>query len=145
MKTLGIYEENVYDVYNGNTVDIKRELDLVCQLLETQTEFGDTVELFFYYAGHGYPDKKNKPYLIPIGVDAANVEDGFELSIPNENAENLISVYKSKKNPYFNMVELSKIGIKLVKKPTKTVNTAEQQNKSANKKRYKILKPFEAM
>ena len=54
--------------------------------------------------------------------DIINAFDQFK----NENAENLISVYKSKKNPYFNMVELSKIGIKLVKKPTKTVTSRQK-------------------
>ena len=32
----------------------------------------------------------------------------------------------------------------LLKKPLKIVTTAAQQNKSANKNKYKILKPFEA-
>jgi hypothetical protein len=42
---------------------------------------GPSAELIFYYAGHGLPDESTRtPYLIPVDVDASNLDAAIKLS-----------------------------------------------------------------
>jgi hypothetical protein len=75
--TLGIDERNIFHFSNATAGVMKREIDRVVKLA---SRMGENAELYFYYAGHGFPDEKTKiPYLIPVDVDANNLSDGISL------------------------------------------------------------------
>ncbi len=47
---------------------------------ELVKRIGAKSELVFYYAGHGFPDEKNhNPYLIPVDVNASNLNAAIAL------------------------------------------------------------------
>lgn len=73
----GVEEQNVYFKTNATSIEIKNTIKLVSSIIEKTEGRG---ELIFYYAGHGYPEELTKtPYLIPVDVNATNVEDGINV------------------------------------------------------------------
>jgi hypothetical protein len=75
--TLGIDEKNIFHFSNATAGVMKREIERIVKLAK---KMGENTELYFYYAGHGFPDEKTKvPYLIPVDVDADNLSDGVSL------------------------------------------------------------------
>ena len=86
VKTFGIDDANVYYLTNATSGEMNQKITLICQILEKLNGKG---ELVFYYAGHGFPDEITKtPYLIPVDVNATNLN----------NAINLYSLYKQFSN-----------------------------------------------
>ena len=86
LKTFGIEEANVYYLTNATSGEMSQKISLVCQILQKLNGKG---ELVFYYAGHGFPDEVTKtPYLIPVDVNATNLN----------NAVNLFGLYKQFSN-----------------------------------------------
>jgi len=77
VKTLGISDNNIFHYTNATAGVMKREIDRVSKLA---TKLGNTTEVVFYYAGHGFPDEKTKvPYLIPVDVSSSNLMDAVSL------------------------------------------------------------------
>ncbi len=71
-KTLGIPEENIIFKTNATAVEMDRALTQI-NLLAKNT--GGKAELFFYYAGHGFPDEESKEaHLIPVDVSGSNLK-----------------------------------------------------------------------
>ena len=74
---LGVGDNNIFFFNNTTAGVMRREIDRVSKLV---TKMGSTTELYFYYAGHGFPDEKTKvPYLIPVDVNSNNLSDGVSL------------------------------------------------------------------
>lgn len=75
---LGIEERNIFFLLDATAGQMRKEIDRVTELMK---RFGDSGELIFYYAGHGFPDEITKiPYLIPVDVDATNLYAAIKLS-----------------------------------------------------------------
>ncbi|MGC9353905.1 MAG: caspase family protein [Mariniphaga sp.] len=77
VNTLGVVKENVYFNIDATSGTMNTEIDRVCELIK---RMGPETELIFYYAGHGFPDEKNHaPYLIPVDVNASNLNSAIPL------------------------------------------------------------------
>jgi len=76
--TMGIEEKNIYFMLDATAGRMRKQIDLVTALIK---KMGNNAELIFYYAGHGFPDENTKtPYLIPVDVDATNLDPAIKLS-----------------------------------------------------------------
>ncbi|MBL7105861.1 MAG: caspase family protein [Bacteroidales bacterium] len=76
--TMGIEEDNIYFMLDATAGRMRKQIDLVTDLIK---KMGNNAELIFYYAGHGFPDENTKtPYLIPVDVDATNLDPAIRLS-----------------------------------------------------------------
>jgi len=74
----GVKEKNIYYLLDATSGQMNRTINIVSSIL---TRLGDKGELIFYYAGHGFPDQQsNTPYLIPVDVDANNLDLAIRLS-----------------------------------------------------------------
>lgn len=75
VKTLGIDEKNIVILNDATSAKMNQEIDFITRLAARDSK----AEIVFYYAGHGFPNEKTKePYLIPVDVNASNLE----LAIP---------------------------------------------------------------
>lgn len=76
VKTLGVEERNIYLLENATSAQMDQHIDLVTRLASRDPNS----EIVFYYAGHGFPDENTKvPYLIPVDVNAANLDQAISL------------------------------------------------------------------
>lgn len=76
LKTFGIEERNVYLLNNATSAQMDQHIDLVTRLASRDPN----AEIVLYYAGHGFPDEKTKvPYLIPVDVNASNLDQAISL------------------------------------------------------------------
>jgi hypothetical protein len=78
LNMLGVEEKNMHFMLDATAGQMRREIDLVTAIMK---KLGNQGELIFYYAGHGFPDEVTKvPYLIPVDVDATNLNSAIRLS-----------------------------------------------------------------
>lgn len=78
INTLGLEERNVFLLYDATAGGMRGEIDRFTQLIQ---KIGPKADVIFYYAGHGYPDEVTKTsYLIPLDVNAGNIEYAIKLS-----------------------------------------------------------------
>lgn len=76
VKTLGIEERNIVLLNNATSAKMSQEIDFLTRLASREPK----AEIIFYYAGHGFPNEKTKePYLIPVDVNASNLESAISL------------------------------------------------------------------
>jgi hypothetical protein len=76
-KTLGIPPENITLLTDAISSRMKSEIEKLSKI--AQYESGNA-ELFFFYAGHGFPDEKSKEsYIMPVDISGANVTSGIRL------------------------------------------------------------------
>lgn len=74
---LGIEDRNIIFLKDASSASMKQAIDKITQLVSLK---GDQAELFFFYAGHGFPDEISKePYLVPVDVSASNLPSGIKL------------------------------------------------------------------
>ncbi|MEI7980619.1 MAG: caspase family protein [Bacteroidota bacterium] len=77
IKLLGIPEENVIFLANARSVEMNRAIQRLALLSKTSQGKG---ELFFYYAGHGFPDLvTQEPYLIPVDISGSDLSFAITL------------------------------------------------------------------
>lgn len=78
IKTLGVPAKNVTLLTNATVGKMNQEIEILSRLINTTD---GKAEVFFYYAGHGFPDETTKDaYLMPVDVSGANVNNGIKLS-----------------------------------------------------------------
>jgi len=78
IQTLGISEKNIKFITNATQRNIRREVQLTCQIAET---YNGEASIIFYYAGHGVPDQKSETaYLLPVDGESNDLEaSGYKL------------------------------------------------------------------
>jgi hypothetical protein len=82
-KTLGVPTENIQLILDADNTKMNREITLICEKIKRKNGQG---EIIFYYSGHGSPDEKsNTPFLVPVGLEVADISLGLNVS----------SIYKS--------------------------------------------------
>ena len=73
---LGVPEKNVAYLTNATAGQMNQQIERMVKLVKLE----DNAQLFFYYAGHGFPQEDTKvPYIIPVDVSAANITNGINL------------------------------------------------------------------
>jgi len=78
ISTLGVNEQNMIYLADATSGTMRREIERVSELVKRT---GSKAELIFYYAGHGFPDETTQvPFLIPVDVDATNLQSAIKLS-----------------------------------------------------------------
>ncbi len=76
-KTLGVPSENLFVVTDAISSVMESEINKLVKI----TEYNPESEIFFYYAGHGFPDEKTKEaYIMPVDIRGANVKAGIKLT-----------------------------------------------------------------
>jgi hypothetical protein len=87
---LGIPQDHITYITDALSTKMKSELDKLVALSNIES-MKKNIEIIFYYAGHGFPDKETeKGYLIPVDVTGSSVTDGIALTelykkLSNEN------------------------------------------------------------
>lgn len=77
-KTLGIPADNIIFRINAKALDMDRDIEKMSMLAKNT---GGKAEIFFYYAGHGFPDETTKEaFLIPVDVSAADMKYAVSLN-----------------------------------------------------------------
>jgi dipeptidyl aminopeptidase/acylaminoacyl peptidase len=72
IKYLGVPEDQAILKLNCRYIEMKREIKKMKGIIELTN---GKAEVFFYYAGHGFPDDKTKePYLIPVDGNGMDLE-----------------------------------------------------------------------
>lgn len=90
--TLGVPQDHITYITDALSTKMKSELDKLVALSNIES-LKNNIEIIFYYAGHGFPDKETeKGYLIPVDVTGSSVLDGVALSelykkLSNENVK----------------------------------------------------------
>jgi hypothetical protein len=90
--TLGVPQDHITYITDALSTKMKSELDKLVALSNIES-LKNNIEIIFYYAGHGFPDKETeKGYLIPVDVTGSSVSDGVALSelykkLSNENVK----------------------------------------------------------
>lgn len=74
---LGVPTDNIILLTNARAIEMD---DAVRKLNPIIKALNGKAEIFFYYAGHGFPDEKTKePYLIPVDVSGTNLRFAVSL------------------------------------------------------------------
>ena len=77
MDVLGIPADNILFELNAEMMTMNRAINKMSLVIKNA---GSEAEVFVYYAGHGFPDKKTKePYLIPVNVSGTDLEYAIKL------------------------------------------------------------------
>jgi hypothetical protein len=77
-KVLGVPSENIVYLLDAKVVELNRALIKINKAIELSN---GKAEVFFYYAGHGFPDQNTKdPYLIPVDVSANDLKYAFKMN-----------------------------------------------------------------
>ena len=78
ISAMGVTDQNMIFLSNATAGTMRKEIDRVTELIKRT---GSNAELIFYYAGHGFPNETTQvPYLIPVDVDATNLQSAIKLS-----------------------------------------------------------------
>lgn len=74
---LGVPTDNIILLTNARAIEMD---DAIRKLNPIIKALNGKAEIFFYYAGHGFPDEKTKePYLIPVDVSGTNLRFAVSL------------------------------------------------------------------
>lgn len=77
-KTLGVPEENIILIINAQVVEFSKSIEKMNVIVKN---LDGEAEIYFYYAGHGFPDEETKePYLIPVDVSGTDLEYAIKLN-----------------------------------------------------------------
>jgi uncharacterized caspase-like protein len=77
-KVLGIQEKYILLSVDATYMVMKAQ---ITRAIEIARVMGQSAEIFFYYAGHGFPDQVSKtPFLIPVDVSAATLTSAIKLA-----------------------------------------------------------------
>jgi len=95
VKTLGIDQENVIFLQNAKAIEMHRAIEKISLLIKNTN---GKAEVFFYYAGHGFPDEQTKEsYLMPVDISGTDLR--FAVKLKNVYAS--LTKYPSQKITLF--------------------------------------------
>jgi hypothetical protein len=76
-KTLGIPEENIMLLKDAKAIEMHRGVEKLQKLAKNMA---GKAELFFYFAGHGFPDELSKePHILPVDVSGTDLKFALKL------------------------------------------------------------------
>ena len=77
-KTLGVPEENIIFMINAQVVEFSKSIEKMNTIAKN---LNGEAEIYFYYAGHGFPDEETKePFLIPVDVSGTDLNYAISLT-----------------------------------------------------------------
>jgi hypothetical protein len=77
-KVLGVPQENIMFLINARAIEMYGELKRLSDIIRS---LNGKAEVFFYYAGHGFPDQASRePYIIPVDVSGSSLKFGLKLT-----------------------------------------------------------------
>jgi DNA-binding beta-propeller fold protein YncE len=77
LSVLGVPKDNVLFLTNARAIEMDNAISKLNPIIKA---LGGKAEIFFYYAGHGFPDEKTRePYLIPVDVSGTNLRFAIKL------------------------------------------------------------------
>lgn len=77
IKTLGIPDDNIIYMVNARAIEMQRSLNKLSLIIKNSN---GKASVFFYYAGHGFPDElTQEPYIIPVDVNATDLQFAIKL------------------------------------------------------------------
>jgi hypothetical protein len=78
VNVFGVPEENILFIINARNIEMRREINKLTGIINS---LDGKAEIFFYFAGHGFPDPNTKdPYIIPVDVTGSSLEFAVKLS-----------------------------------------------------------------
>jgi hypothetical protein len=90
-KTLGLKENRITLIRNGSFATIDGAID---RLVNLSSNLRDSMEIIFYYSGHGLPDEKTKEaYLIPVDIKGTSMKYAIKV----DSLYQRLSTYSPKK------------------------------------------------
>jgi len=75
INTLGIPELHVKYLTDATAAIMKNEIESFINIMARNPN----AEFFVYYAGHGYYDSQDAPYMMPVNVKHNNIDDAIKL------------------------------------------------------------------
>lgn len=76
-RVMGIPKENIKILTNAIGSQMKQEIEV---FISKAKYTNGQAELFFYYAGHGFPDENKDAYIMPVDINGEKVTDGIMLA-----------------------------------------------------------------
>jgi hypothetical protein len=77
LRTLGIPDDNIIYMVNARAIEMQRSLNKLSLIIKNSN---GKAKVFFYYAGHGFPDElTQEPYIIPVDVNATDLQFAIKL------------------------------------------------------------------
>jgi len=77
LNVLGVPNDNIIFLTNARAIEMDNAIGKLNPIIKA---LNGKAEIFFYYAGHGFPDEKTKePYLIPVDVSGTNLRFAVRL------------------------------------------------------------------
>ncbi len=78
IRTLGIPDDNIIYIVNARAIEMQRSLNKLSLIIKNAN---GKANVYFYYAGHGFPDEKTQePYIIPVDVSATDLQFAIKLN-----------------------------------------------------------------
>jgi hypothetical protein len=78
VNVFGVPEENILFMTNARNIEMRREINKLTGIINA---LDGKAEIFFYFAGHGFPDPNTRdPYIIPVDVTGSSLEYAVKLS-----------------------------------------------------------------
>jgi uncharacterized caspase-like protein len=75
---LGVPQENIMFLTNARAIEMHSEIKRINSIIKS---LEGKAEVYFYYAGHGFPDQQTKdPYIIPVDVSGNSLRFGVKLT-----------------------------------------------------------------
>lgn len=95
MSILGVPQENVMFLTNARAIEMYGELRKLSNIIKS---LDGKAEVFFYFAGHGFPDEKTRdPYIIPVDVSGSSLKFAVKLT----DLYNILTEHPSKRITVF--------------------------------------------
>ena len=78
IKVLGVPQDNILFLTNARAIQMYDELQKVKNIIKA---LNGKAEIFFYYAGHGFPDEKTRePHIMPVDVTGTNLRFAIKIN-----------------------------------------------------------------
>lgn len=93
VKTLGVPDQHVKFFTDLSAIKMKNEIESFINIMKSNPD----AEFFVYYAGHGYYDNQEDPFIMPVDLKHTNIDDAVNLKMFYSN----LSKYTTKRVTIF--------------------------------------------